>query len=185
MLGSDPAKANGRITQLKTIAGYALGQSTAVRRVIETGHEVRTLGRNLVKGSPARPRPTCSTTCGPARRMSGFGSSPWLAMRLSPSLRQAYDEIGGRSQRNGFYGLDDAYDHEGEPTGSTRSGPSRGTNSGTVARIVAQIAARIVGSKRQRAASSRAARAKAGGAVRQPTGSATIYAIWEWLCRLA
>jgi hypothetical protein len=122
MLGTDPAKAGGRVKQLKTIAGYALGQSTAVRRVIETGHEVRTLGRNFSEGQPSQAPPDMLDYLRAGSSMSGFGSSPWLAMRLSPSLRQAYDEIGGRSQRNGFHGLDDAYDHEGEPTGSGQLG---------------------------------------------------------------
>jgi hypothetical protein len=45
--------------------------------------------------------------------MSGFGSSPWLAMRFSPSLRAAYDEIGGQRLSNGA--RDAAYDGDSEP----------------------------------------------------------------------
>ncbi|MCB0028732.1 MAG: hypothetical protein KDE28_12545, partial [Anaerolineales bacterium] len=47
--------------------------------------------------------------------MSGFGSSPWLAMRLSPSLRAAYDQIGGR--RYGYGLLAEAFDEDEAPVG--------------------------------------------------------------------
>jgi hypothetical protein len=62
--------------------------------------------------------------------MSGFGSSPWLAMRLSPSLREAYDEIGGGGYGAGRPYRDEAFDGDGEPVGMARPAaappPARG-----------------------------------------------------------
>src|SRR5690606_6857416 len=49
-LGTDPEKTDGRVRQLKTIAGYALGRSDTVRSIIEGSHEVRTLARNFRDG---------------------------------------------------------------------------------------------------------------------------------------
>ncbi|MCI0398022.1 MAG: hypothetical protein L0322_24260, partial [Chloroflexi bacterium] len=112
-LGTDPAKTGGRVRQLKTIAGYALGHSQAVRGVIENVHEVRTLARNFREGEVSYDPPDTFDYLRAGASMSGFGSSPWLAMRISPSLRAAYDEIGGRAYRDGFHGhpLDQAYDN--------------------------------------------------------------------------
>ncbi len=96
LLGADPAKTEGRVAQLQTIAGYTFGRSETARGVIEGAHEVRTLGRNFRNGEVQDHEPDTLDYLRTGSSMSGFGSSPWLAMRLSPSLRAAYDEIGGR-----------------------------------------------------------------------------------------
>ncbi|NLF65311.1 MAG: type IV secretion system protein, partial [Chloroflexi bacterium] len=96
LLQTDPAKTAGRVAQLKTIAGYTFGRSETARGVIEGAHEVRTLGRNFRDGAVQEHEPNTLDYLRAGSSMSGFGSSPWLAMRLSPSLRAAYDEIGGR-----------------------------------------------------------------------------------------
>ena len=96
LLQTDPAKTAGRVAQLKTIAGYTFGRSETARGVIEGAHEVRTLGRNFRDGAVQEHEPDTLDYLRAGSSMSGFGSSPWLAMRLSPSLRAAYDEIGGR-----------------------------------------------------------------------------------------
>lgn len=108
-LGTDPNKTEGRVRQLKTIAGYTLGRSDTVRGVIEGSHEVRTLARNFRDGEVQPYDPDMLDYLRAGSSMSGFGSSPWLAMRFSPSLRAAYDEIGGRR----YGGRDAAFD--GEP----------------------------------------------------------------------
>ncbi|MEI2609558.1 MAG: hypothetical protein V9G20_13095 [Candidatus Promineifilaceae bacterium] len=96
VLGTDPAKADARIAQLKAVTGYALGRSPAGRRVIEGAHELRTMGRIFRDGEVGEQEPDALDYLRVGASMSGFGSSPWLAMRLSPSLRQAYDQMGGR-----------------------------------------------------------------------------------------
>jgi hypothetical protein len=94
-LGTDPDKTDGRVQQLKTIAGYALGRSETVRHVIEGAHEARTLARNFRDGEVQEHDPDMLDFMRAGSSMSGFGSSPWLAMRTSPSLRGAFDQIGG------------------------------------------------------------------------------------------
>jgi len=95
-LGLDPAKADGRVAQLQTMGGYALGRTQLMRNIIERSHEVRMLGRNFRDGEAQAHEPDTLDYLRAGSSMSGFGSSPWLAMRLSPSLRAAYDQIGGR-----------------------------------------------------------------------------------------
>lgn len=112
-LGTDPEKTDGRVRQLKTIAGYALGRSDTVRSIIEGSHEVRTLARNFRDGDVQPHDPDLLDYMHAGSSMSGFGSSPWLAMRFSPSLRAAYDEIGGR--RYGGGARDATFDGDGEP----------------------------------------------------------------------
>jgi len=107
----DPAKTEGRVAQLKTVAGYTFGRSEALRGVIEGAHEVRTLTRNFRDGAVQEHAPDSLDYLRAGSSMSGFGSSPWLAMRLSPSLRAAYDEIGGRRVYDNIHPL--AYDDEG------------------------------------------------------------------------
>ncbi len=115
-LGTDPDKTDGRVRQLKTIAGYTFGRSDAVRSVIESSHEARTLARNFRDGEVQPHDPDMLDYLRAGSSMSGFGSSPWLAMRFSPSLRAAYDEIGGRRYGNGVNGARDAaFDGDGEP----------------------------------------------------------------------
>lgn len=112
-LNTDPEKTDGRVRQLKTIAGYALGRSDTTRHLIENGHEVRTFARNFRDGAVQEHAPDMLDYLRAGSSMSGFGSSPWLAMRFSPSLRAAYDEIGG--QRGGRGMRDAAFDGDGEP----------------------------------------------------------------------
>lgn len=129
-LGSDPNKTEGRVRQLKTIAGYTLGRSDTVRGVIEGSHEVRTLARNFRDGEVQPHDPDMLDYLRAGSSMSGFGSSPWLAMRFSPSLRAAYDEIGGRRYGNGA--RDAAYDGDGEPVDLPGNGRSpQGQRHGT------------------------------------------------------
>lgn len=109
--GLDASKADGRTRQLKTIAGYALGQSEPVRKVIEGAHELRTFGRNFLDGEIQAHDPDTLDYFRAGAAMSGYGSSPWMAMRTSPSLRAAFDQIGG--SRTSY--RDAAFDGDGEP----------------------------------------------------------------------
>ncbi|MBE2225027.1 MAG: hypothetical protein IAF02_26040, partial [Anaerolineae bacterium] len=110
-LGTDPEKTDGRIRQLKTIAGYAWGRSETARHVIENAHEARTLVRNFRDGEVQSHEPDMLDYMRAGSSMSGFGSSPWLAMRTSPSLRTAFDQIGGSRPGN----RDAVFDGDGEP----------------------------------------------------------------------
>ena len=116
--GLDSSKTDGRVRQLKTIAGYSLGKSESVRHVIEGAHEVRTLARNFRDGEAQTQEAGTLDYLRAGSSMSGFGSSPWLAMRMSSSLRSAYDQIGGARNGSGA-GMDDEYDDEGEPVSMT------------------------------------------------------------------
>jgi hypothetical protein len=115
-LGTDPAKTEGRVQQLKAITGYAAGRSETVRSVIEGAHEARTLTRNFKDGEAQSHEPDTLDFLRAGSSMSGSGSSPWTGMLFSPSLRAAYDQIGGR--RNSRSLLDDVYDESGEPVGA-------------------------------------------------------------------
>jgi len=115
-LGTDPEKTDGRIRQLKTIAGYAWGRSETARHVIENAHEARTLVRNFRDGEVQSHEPDMLDYMRAGSSMSGFGSSPWLAMRTSPSLRTAFDQIGGSRPGN----RDAVFDGDGEPLTNTR-----------------------------------------------------------------
>ena len=95
------ARREGRARQLQTVAGYTLGKSETSRRVIEGAHELRTLGRSLRSGTDQPQAPDTLDYLRTGSSMSGFGSRPWLAMRLSPSLRTAYDQIGGTTGDSG------------------------------------------------------------------------------------
>ncbi|MCC6607013.1 MAG: hypothetical protein IT327_27650 [Anaerolineae bacterium] len=110
-LGTDPDKTDGRVRQLKTIAGYALGKSETARSVIEGTHEARTLARNFRDGEVQPHDPDMLDYLRAGSSLSGFGSSPWVAMRFSQSLRTAFDEIGGRRTEY----RDAAFDGDGEP----------------------------------------------------------------------
>ena len=114
-LGTDPDKSAVRARQLQTIAGYSLGRSPAARNLIENAHEARTLGRNFRDGTVVEGEPDMLDYMRAGSVMSGFGSSPWLAMRMSPSLRGAFDQIGGSHRGYGL--LDDSFD-EDAPVGS-------------------------------------------------------------------
>ncbi|GIK53406.1 MAG: hypothetical protein BroJett014_23790 [Planctomycetota bacterium] len=123
-MGTDPNKTDGRVRQLKTIAGYALGRSETARSLIEGSHEARTLARNFRDGDVQPHDPDMLDYLRAGSSMSGFGSSPWLAMRFSPSLRAAYDEIGGR--RTGNEARDAAFDGDGEPVDLPGALPANG-----------------------------------------------------------
>jgi hypothetical protein len=127
-LGTDPAKTEGRVAQLKTIAGYTFGRSETVRGAIEGAHEVRTLGRNFRDGAVQEHEPDMLDYLRAGSSMSGFGSSPWLAMRLSPSLRAAYDQIGGRRVYNNVHPL--AYEEDGAPIVQAEAAPTPGLSAG-------------------------------------------------------
>jgi hypothetical protein len=131
-LGTDPDKTDGRVQQLKTIAGYALGRSETARHVIEGAHEARTLARNFRDGEVQEHDPDLLDFMRAGSSMSGFGSSPWLAMRVSPSLRGAFDQIGGSRHS----ARDAAFDGDGAPVDwpgpSARNGrSSQNPNGGT------------------------------------------------------
>ena len=121
-LGTDPEKADGRIRQLETIAGYAAGRSRTVRDGIETLHEIRTFGRNFREGGQQAHEPDLLDYIRVGSSMSSFGSSPWVAMKLSPSLRDAYEQIGGRGRVHDLaygdgwrYGAVRYHDEDGAP----------------------------------------------------------------------
>jgi len=130
----DASKADGRVRQMEAIAGYAAGKSETMRRVIEGAHETRTLVRNLRDGEVQHHEPDTLDYLRAGSAMSGFGSSPWLAMRTSPSLRAAFDQIGGR---RGEY-RDAAFDGDGEPVvipgEIVRGAPSDGRMAGQTER---------------------------------------------------
>ena len=121
-LGTDPDKADGRVQQLKTIAGYALGRSETVRHGIENAHEARTLVRNFRDGEVQAHEPDMLDFMRAGSSMSGFGSSPWLAMRISPSLRGAFDQIGGSRTS----ARDASFDGDGEPVDLPRQPAGNG-----------------------------------------------------------
>lgn len=122
-LGLDPDKAEGRAGQLEALAGYTVGRSRVVRNAIETMHEVRTFGRNFRDGMQQVHEPDTLDYLRVGSSMSSFGSSPWVAMRLSPSLRQAYGQIGGYGRRGiGGQGSGYAEDRESEGAGVQGSG---------------------------------------------------------------
>src|SRR5690606_18165865 len=116
-LGTDPAKTAGRVRQLQAISGYTAGKSPTARQVIEGAHEARTLARNFRDGQAQDHPPDTLDYLRAGSSMSSFGSSPWMAMRLSPSLRAAYDQIGGRS--HGTRLRDTTHDSAGEPVAFT------------------------------------------------------------------
>lgn len=120
-LGTDPEKTDGRVRQLKTIAGYTLGRSESVRHGIENAHEARTLIRNFRDGEVQAHEPDVLDYMRAGSSMSGFGSSPWLAMRTSPSLRAAFDQIGGSRPGN----RDAVFDGDGEPLILTGMAPGQ------------------------------------------------------------
>ncbi|MBP8002593.1 MAG: hypothetical protein KA314_19320 [Chloroflexi bacterium] len=130
-LGTDPSKADARIAQLKAVTGYALGRSPAGRHMIEGAHELRTMGRIFRDGEVGEQEADALDYLRVGASMSGFGSSPWLAMRLSPSLRQAYDQMGGRRQGRSDEAPTYAFEYEegGEPVDertTTRTRPQAG-----------------------------------------------------------
>jgi len=127
--GLDSAKTDGRVRQLKTIAGYTMGKSESVRHVIEGAHEARTLVRNFRDGDAQTQEAGTLDYLRAGSSMSGFGSSPWLAMRMSSSLRTAYDQIGGVRNGSGME-MDAEYDAEGEPVSTTPSAAGSASSDG-------------------------------------------------------
>ena len=123
-LRTDPSKADGRVRQLQTMAGYAFGRNETTRHIIDSTHNVRTLARNFRDGQAQDHTPNTLDYFRTGAAMSGFGSSPWLAMRLSPSLRAAYDQIGGSPGYSG-HPLGLGRDADGAPVGNVHSAPRR------------------------------------------------------------
>lgn len=101
VLGTNRAKTDNRVKQLQTLAGYGVGKNKIVRKAIENAHEARTFARNFAYGGSQPQEPNALDFLRAGSAASNFGSSPWLAMRMSPSLRKAMDTVGG--QTNGFY----------------------------------------------------------------------------------
>ncbi|MCB9444057.1 MAG: hypothetical protein H6669_07455 [Ardenticatenaceae bacterium] len=97
-MGNDPA-VQGRDRQLKAIAGYAVGKSKTLSGIIENTHEARTFARNFKTGGMGYNEPDTLDYLRVGQTLSAKGSSPWVAMGLSSSLRDAYDDIGGRPRR--------------------------------------------------------------------------------------
>lgn len=119
---TDPEKAEGRVTQLQALAGYAVGQARSGRHLIETAHEVRTFSRNFRDGDTQAHEPDVLDYVRVGASMSGFGSSPWVAMRLSPSLRDAYGEIGGYEGWGSRPARSPYRDDGGAPVAASRRG---------------------------------------------------------------
>jgi hypothetical protein len=124
--GDDPS-VQGRARQLKAIAGYALGKSSLVGGVLEDVHEARTFARNFRTGGLGYNEPDTLDYMRVGQTLSGRGSSPWVAMGLSSSLRDAYDDIGGRGRRGGRAIAHDP-DEMGEGEGSQRRAPGAAGN---------------------------------------------------------
>jgi hypothetical protein len=95
--GQDLQKTDYRVRQLVAGAAYAGGKVGPVRHAIENAHELRSFGRNLRDGEFEAHEPDILDFARLGAAQSNFGSSPWLAMRLSPELRLAADALGGRS----------------------------------------------------------------------------------------
>ncbi|MCP4423926.1 MAG: hypothetical protein GY803_05505, partial [Chloroflexi bacterium] len=95
--GQDLQKTDYRVRQLVSGAAYAGGKVTPVRQVIENAHELRSFGRNLRDGEFQAHEPDSLDFARLGIAQSTFGSSPWLAMKLSPSLRGAADTLGGNN----------------------------------------------------------------------------------------
>lgn len=110
-MGLDRSKSDARAQQLVSLAGYSGGKIPGVRAGIETAHEGRAFMRGMRDGGPGEQSPDALDYFRVGSSLSTFGSSPWLAMRTSPSLRRAFDNIGGSANR--AYRADD-----GAPLGS-------------------------------------------------------------------
>ena len=111
LMGLDRSKSDARAQQLVSLAGYSGGKIPGVRAGIETAHEGRAFMRGMRDGGPGEQSPDALDYFRVGSSLSTFGSSPWLAMRTSPSLRRAFDNIGGSANR--AYRADD-----GAPLGS-------------------------------------------------------------------
>lgn len=88
LMGLDKAKVEARSQQLLSLAGYSAGRIQPVRNTIETAHEGRAFLRAMRDGGPQAQAPDALDYFRVGSSLSKFGSSPWLAMRTSPSLRQ-------------------------------------------------------------------------------------------------
>ena len=95
LMGLDRSKADARAQQLMSLAGYSAGKMPGMRAGIETAHEGRSFLRAMRDGGPLEQTPDGLDYFRVGSSLSSFGSSPWLAMRTSPSLRRAFDNIGG------------------------------------------------------------------------------------------
>lgn len=95
LMGLDHTKSDARTQQLMSLAGYSIGKVPYARAAIETGHEGRAFLRAMRDGGSGEQAADMLDYLRVGSSLSTFGSSPWLAMRTSPSLRQAFDNIGG------------------------------------------------------------------------------------------
>lgn len=132
LTGQDKAKVEARTQQLLSLAGYAAGRIQPVRDTIETAHEGRTFLRAMRDGGPQAQMADALDYVRAGSTMSTFGSSPWLAMRTSPSLRQAFDNIGG-SGRTPYYTED------GAPVGEAGNGTGEGQLAGVLQQLTAVL----------------------------------------------
>lgn len=141
LMGLDKAKVEARTQQLLSLAGYSAGRIQPVRNTIETAHEGRAFLRAMRDGGP---QPQTADTLDYLRAgssLSKFGSSPWLAMRTSPSLRQAFDNIGG-SDRHSYHTED------GAPVGGTVTGAGEGQLAGILQQLTAVLRSFQAGERR-------------------------------------
>jgi hypothetical protein len=95
LMGLDRSKSDARAQQLMSLAGYSAGKMPGVRAGIESAHEGRSFLRAMRDGGPIAQAPDGLDYFRVGSSLSSFGSSPWLAMRTSPSLRRVFDNIGG------------------------------------------------------------------------------------------
>jgi hypothetical protein len=116
--GQDLQKTDYRVRQLVAGAAYAGGKIAPVRRTIENAHELRSFGRNLRDGEFQAYEPDSLDFARLGIAQSTFGSSPWLAMKLSTSLRGAADALGGNAWTP-------YYSEDGAPVGPS---PTRSSN---------------------------------------------------------
>lgn len=125
-MGNDPA-VQGRDRQLKAIAGYAVGKSRTLSSVIENTHEARTFVRNFKTGGMGYNEPDTLDYLRVGQTLSAKGSSPWVAMGLSSSLRDAYDDIGGRPRRGSRYEVRDPDEMGEKEQANSRSAAANGS----------------------------------------------------------
>ncbi len=97
----DANKTDNRVKQLQALAGYSAGKNKTARQAIESTHEAKTFGKNFLNGGAVKEEPAMLDFLRAGSSMSSFGSSPWMAMRMSPPLRRAMDMVGGKT--NGMY----------------------------------------------------------------------------------
>ncbi|MBX3061061.1 MAG: hypothetical protein KF770_31770 [Anaerolineae bacterium] len=144
MLGLDQSKSEARTQQLLSLAGYSIGRNPTARHGIETAHEGRAFLRAMRDGGPQAQTPDTLDYLRVGSSLSTFGSTPWLALRTSPSLRHAFDTIGGNRGRYPA-NADDGAPNNGVG-GHTLGGPTSG---GELTAILQQLTAVLQGFQAQ------------------------------------